>query len=878
MSSGYHKILQLFKSDNVWETKSEAKSVMESHAQGLHPEVEKSLMDGEPVIVRYYSEVSDHVYNFDYESIEGNVDPYSGVGYENTHVSHIWVDGYDSFDAMPSDIDYDSAYYIRVGDGSDWDYYKLVWDGLSEVEKQSAGIESLFGVAYRDTVMVSDVEQHRIFLGWFDSEGSAKDILDELNYRDNDVENGFVSGVNQQGGKVLSIHGIISVEKAIDIADNGYEYVYLGSEAPSNLPDWWVWNSGNEGNSFPSDVTFLSSKYYHLLQNQTIGGVVYEAGYYENRKRVDINLVIDDSVNNVLSQEYIATSLGDVAPSGFVPVTSGEGQNCFDVMPELNEDTPKIIRVGMNVLNSPYVYYSVSHGLSSNMNIRSLTPQEILSLGDNNVREAYKFVGTADGTEKQIGETIKIYKDSSLEKVYLGSTCDSLGKLYVWVNGNDSVYTLSNTSGIVGTYVLSENNKGGSVVKLYVKGQYLGIVSGSVITVNGVQYTLQDRTIDGVILSDFYHEWKHVDTVTGNTEFVYTVSEAPVHGDVVYEIDGCTVTGVGNLTVESYNPDDNTITLSNNVTYDYNGTYPYDALCFIYYTASGKYDLTAVDVESFLQENEFGDGLTVNGNHKVSLKLSNTGGLEFDVSVVGENRPLKIKLDETSNYMKPVDMAGSGDFNKVNVFEWVNGNDKVYTITNTPQIGDNTYTPVNFNSIYTVNNGYDITDVNGTFETNGSIVVDGVTYTSSRNVLVGYIENALGDYSLGNYLSINQNGLGLDKALLENSISDKVQSILKINGESFIDRGNGILEATVTGNDIFLAESEDTIPVITVISTPPVENMPEGFYGYFGDVYYSTGSGMPELYTLNKNTTLAEANVIFRYLSYNVDMGFYQMS
>ena len=44
------------------------------------------------------------------------------------------------------------------------------------------------------------------------------------------------------------------------------------------------------------------------------------------------------------------------------------------------------------------------------------------------------------------------------------------------------------------------------------------------------------------------------------------------------------------------------------------------ALCFIYYTVDGKYKLVAVNVESFLQESEFKDGLLVD-KHQVKVKI-----------------------------------------------------------------------------------------------------------------------------------------------------------------------------------------------------------------------------------------------------------------
>lgn len=44
------------------------------------------------------------------------------------------------------------------------------------------------------------------------------------------------------------------------------------------------------------------------------------------------------------------------------------------------------------------------------------------------------------------------------------------------------------------------------------------------------------------------------------------------------------------------------------------------ALCFIYILNSGKYNLTAIDIEEFLEESEFADGLQVD-NHVVSVKI-----------------------------------------------------------------------------------------------------------------------------------------------------------------------------------------------------------------------------------------------------------------
>ena len=60
-----------------------------------------------------------------------------------------------------------------------------------------------------------------------------------------------------------------------------------------------------------------------------------------------------------------------------------------------------------------------------------LTAAEVAALSDENVKEAYKVV-TYQGEETeqtvytQVGDTVKIYKDSALQEVYLGSDADSV--------------------------------------------------------------------------------------------------------------------------------------------------------------------------------------------------------------------------------------------------------------------------------------------------------------------------------------------------------------------------------------------------------------------------------------------------------------------
>lgn len=72
-----------------------------------------------------------------------------------------------------------------------------------------------------------------------------------------------------------------------------------------------------------------------------------------------------------------------------------------------------------------------------------------------------------------------------------------------------------------------------------------------------------------------------------------------------------------------------------------------DALCFVYQLANGNYKLEAVNVQAFLKETEFKDGLTVDtSNHTVSVKVGN--GLELGTVASDGNKPVQVKIDSTS--------------------------------------------------------------------------------------------------------------------------------------------------------------------------------------------------------------------------------------
>ena len=89
------------------------------------------------------------------------------------------------------------------------------------------------------------------------------------------------------------------------------------------------------------------------------------------------------------------------------------------------------------VLSSDKVLSFNENGISSTIEIKQLTEEEVTALAEANVAEAYKLVGK-EGT--QLGQTIKIYKDQALKDVALDG--QNLVFTYTLANGTDKVLTV----------------------------------------------------------------------------------------------------------------------------------------------------------------------------------------------------------------------------------------------------------------------------------------------------------------------------------------------------------------------------------------------------------------------------------------------------
>ena len=147
------------------------------------------------------------------------------------------------------------------------------------------------------------------------------------------------------------------------------------------------------------------------------------------------------------------------------------------------------------------------NGVYTNIAISAVTSSELASLGTN-VKEAYKLVGT-DGA--RLGEYVKIYKDSALKEIYLGSSADTIDP----TSGVITKHTVTDPQSLNYAYQLSDGtytlvkvdvskflteNEFKSGVTVTAAGVVTGVVdalSEKVITA----YSTQDGNTTGNVLS-----------------------------------------------------------------------------------------------------------------------------------------------------------------------------------------------------------------------------------------------------------------------------------------------------------------------------------------------------------------------------------------
>ena len=91
-----------------------------------------------------------------------------------------------------------------------------------------------------------------------------------------------------------------------------------------------------------------------------------------------------------------------------------------------------------------------------------LTPEEVTALSDSNVKEAYKVVAyigkdyATATTKETVGEVIKIYKDATIHKIYLGNTGDKIDKTTGDITSQSTPKPSEKTSSLNYAYILAD--------------------------------------------------------------------------------------------------------------------------------------------------------------------------------------------------------------------------------------------------------------------------------------------------------------------------------------------------------------------------------------------------------------------------------------
>ena len=124
------------------------------------------------------------------------------------------------------------------------------------------------------------------------------------------------------------------------------------------------------------------------------------------------------------------TKTGDIAATDDIEDALSKLENKAAAITIANDDKSINVttsttgtNINVNIKSQEHVLAKDGNaGLYTNIAISAVTGTELSSLG-NNVKKAYKLVGT-DNTK--LGEYIKIYKDSSLYRVYLGHIDDTI--------------------------------------------------------------------------------------------------------------------------------------------------------------------------------------------------------------------------------------------------------------------------------------------------------------------------------------------------------------------------------------------------------------------------------------------------------------------
>lgn len=417
---------------------------------------------------------------------------------------------------------------------------------------------------------------------------------------------------------------------------------------------------------------------------------------------IDNEDAIEELTNAIEDLDFIDTAVAAkvitkiVRDNGTVTITRAElkGTNGIEISQTAGSgetfDGSQDVKIGVKIDSSDRVLSATTaDGLKANLTLHKLSQSEISALSDaSNIREAYKIRGKDDGN-------------------------------------NNAQYIQTD-----------EVSPSDGIIKIYKDSSLANVYIG-----NTDDFLVQ-------------YAWRIEDDDT----YLNTRDRNPQQNDLTYyEDNGRWIQNEHEVT--SYDSTNDFIVV-NNIKYYYSQVTPSvyyqttgnDALCFVYLLADGTYQLTAIDIENFLQENEFKDGLTVT-NHEVSVKVDNKS-IEFG-SESGTNKSIKAKVSTASgniisimevpdNTTDATIASGSTAFSAT----WLTG------VTQTAGTPDSTVYKITTSGNY--QNKY--------YKWNGGKYTEIATglYASSDNITIT-------DYNAPTY---NTDGSSIDTVIDNNAISD----------------------------------------------------------------------------------------------------------
>lgn len=404
--------------------------------------------------------------------------------------------------------------------------------------------------------------------------------------------------------------------------------------------------------------------------------------------------------------------------------------------------------------------------------------------------------------------------------------------------------------------------KDNALVKVYL-GHVEDTLVGAWSDGNTTVYTNQGTTIEPTAQGETTTVYSDASCSTTLGQGTIEVEETSTHGSRIILTYNNTVYTISEADI-THKPSTGTLT---------------DALCFIYRQADDTYTLLAIDVEDFLSENEFGDGLQVSeptryyenmGSYSQQPDYPGTAATTDWVD--GTNWFEDYDEDAQQAFAaltEPYILIGTGSGTDAYVIYQLSGDGKgkVVSVKITNGIRNN-YLQVDATGINT--KMFDITST----DANSTGLIDG--------------------RQLKNYLNIGNLAEETPSVMTgitdENGQLEKVTRTLHVNGRQLVvgttqsGTDNDTLTVTIYEQDVNIADGSTSIEGVTDINnliTKSFEDPTESgttrttpYVEYNGVIYHWNGSAY-EPFEIGNDTNGAVAFAILNYMAYTLDMGKY---